>query len=362
MPPSRKADQGANRLLAADIRDVDAFDLVRVAAQVQGFSEGCRQGFPGLLFPVLFRKNLGGVLAGHGHELQAWTPLRYLQPDRGLAQFRQPLLQQDGIFRLQRQQQFGWRLSFRGIILDNGLCQDGLVRAERIGEEKGLGAGDHAGPDKEDGDSYRGVMARQAEDILVPGMFGGDDLPLQGVLQSPELIPEQRRFLKAQVPGCRLHFLLQRLCQLLVASLQHHEHPLDHGLVGLGVDRHGAGPQAVAELKIQTWPVAGSDLGAAAQGEEGLQQPDGFPHGGDRGIGPEIAAAVPDASAGDRDPWPFILDRDLDQRIVLVIAQDDVVAGPVLFDERGLEDQGLFLGGGEDGFNAPSVTEHNPGP
>ena len=87
----------------------------------------------------------------------------------------------------------------------------------------------------------------------------------------------------------------------------------------------------------------------------------GGAHGRGRGVGAEVAVAVAQPPPGDHHPRPFLAGGHLDERRVLVVAEDDVVARPLLLDERGLEDERLFLGGGEDGLHPVHAAEHDRG-
>jgi len=98
---------------------------------------------------------------------------------------------------------------------------------------------------------------------------------------------------------------------------------------------------------------------ATPEWEEGIEQLQGGAHGPAGGKGAKVAAAVPDAPAGDHHPGPLFLDGDLDQGIVLIVPENNIVTGPVLLDQRGLKDQGLFFGGGENGLDPPEMAEHD---
>jgi hypothetical protein len=83
--------------------------------------------------------------------------------------------------------------------------------------------------------------------------------------------------------------------------------------------------------------------GTRAQGKELTRQPQGLPHGGggiERAI---IGGPVGLHPSRHHQSRELLVGGELEERIVLVVAQDDVVAGPVLADEVRLQHEGLEL-------------------
>src|SRR2546422_11316671 len=76
---------------------------------------------------------------------------------------------------------------------------------------------------------------------------------------------------------------------------------------------------------------------AGAQGEELPREPEGLAHRGGRIEGAVVLRAVPLHPPGHHQPWKLLVRGELQERIVLVVSQDDVVSGPVLADQVDLE-------------------------
>ena len=87
---------------------------------------------------------------------------------------------------------------------------------------------------------------------------------------------------------------------------------------------------------------------ARAHGEDPLDHVERAPHRADVGVRAEVAAAVVHQPPRDVHARERLVDRDLDVRIRLVVAQRDVEARPVLLDEIRLEHQRVRLGGKHD--------------
>src|SRR5262245_56218489 len=88
--------------------------------------------------------------------------------------------------------------------------------------------------------------------------------------------------------------------------------------------------------------------GAGPQGEQLACQAEGLPHGGRRVVGPVVGGAVAGHAAGHQESREGFVGGQLEERIVLVVAQDDVVARPMPADQGGLQHQRLELVVGHD--------------
>ena len=102
-------------------------------------------------------------------------------------------------------------------------------------------------------------------------------------------------------------------------------------------------------------------VGAAAQGKGPVQQLPGLA-GGQRGReGPEIAGPVAPGLAHHLQTGEGMLDVHAEEHVLLVVAQHDIVMGPVFLDEAGFQQQGfLFRGGGQE-FDALRMGQHGFG-
>jgi hypothetical protein len=74
--------------------------------------------------------------------------------------------------------------------------------------------------------------------------------------------------------------------------------------------------------------------------------------------GTEVAVAVVADAARELDPRPGFAGGELDVGVGLVVAQQDVEAGPQPLDEGVLEDEGLDLGRGHGVVEAAGALEH----
>jgi hypothetical protein len=90
-------------------------------------------------------------------------------------------------------------------------------------------------------------------------------------------------------------------------------------------------------------------VAAGADGEDPPDLPQRPPQELDVGEGAEIAGSVVPDLPRHREPRVLLLNADPDVREAGVVLEPDVVGGPVLSHQRGLEQQGLDLGVGEDG-------------
>src|SRR5581483_2771978 len=76
---------------------------------------------------------------------------------------------------------------------------------------------------------------------------------------------------------------------------------------------------------------------------------------------PEVARPVLLHPPGHHQPRELLVGGELEERVVLVVAEDDVVAGPVLLDQRRLEDHRLELVCGDDVLEVPDVADEGVG-
>src|SRR5260370_1237899 len=110
-----------------------------------------------------------------------------------------------------------------------------------------------------------------------------------------------------------------------------------HVLDRLGVAFRGlpsrAGRVAAVDEVLQARPREGAvDLDpAGAEREERAPQSQGLAHRGGGVEGAEVARPVLLGPPGHHQPGELLVGGELEERVVLVVPQDDVVAGPVVF-------------------------------
>jgi hypothetical protein len=107
---------------------------------------------------------------------------------------------------------------------------------------------------------------------------------------------------------------------------------------------------------------AAVDLDAArAQREELAHEAKGLAHRRRRVERPEVLIAVLGHPPGDDQPRVLLVGGELEERVVLVVAEDDVVSGPVLLDQVRLEDHRLELVVGDDVVEIPDLPHERVG-
>ena len=122
------------------------------------------------------------------------------------------------------------------------------------------------------------------------------------------------------------------------ATFEEQHHLLDVLAVRGLVDGFDAGALAALDVIEQTGaverPLPFPDVdGAGAEREQPPDEVHRLVDAARRGIGPEVAAAVGRQLAGPLDAREVIPERDLDERVALVILEPDVEAGLVALDQ-----------------------------
>ena len=200
---------------------------------------------------------------------------------------------------------------------------------------------------EKDRDREVAVVQELAEDVHVLAGHGLHALLLGELLHRAKAVAVRGRHLEVLGLGGGPHLLLEAGSELLVLPREEKEDVLD----GLGVRgrrretrdaRPEAGVHVVVEARARKRPVdldpAGPDL------EHPLDHLHGAAARAGRQERPEVAVPVPEDPSRHERARPGLPRRDLDVRVRLVVAEEDVVAGPVLLDEGVLEGEGLALG------------------
>ena len=108
------------------------------------------------------------------------------------------------------------------------------------------------------------------------------------------------------------------------------------------------------DFVLQAWADAVFEDGLAASSQHEVPVEDG--QGGaaclSAWIGSKIVRPVFSASSDDFDARPFFAHVDAQLGHVLVVFEDDVEPGPVIFDESGFEDEGFAFGCRDDDVDA----------
>ena len=102
-------------------------------------------------------------------------------------------------------------------------------------------------------------------------------------------------------------------------------------------------------------------VGAAPQRKGPVDELPRFARGQCRSKGAKIARAVAPGLTHNFKPGKGMLGIDAKKHVLLVVAQHDIVVGPVLFDATGLEQQGFFFCSGGQVFDAHGMRKHGAG-
>ena len=180
-------------------------------------------------------------------------------------------------------------------------------------------------------------------------------LPLAHRLHGAHRVAQLRRFLEALVRRRLEHARLQLIGELVVAAFEEQAgvgHR--HGVALFAADRRHARRQAALDVELEARPVprAGDHFVARADAEHLVRQR----HGAARELGRQKRPGVDVAVALDRARHQHARKRlgggQLQVGIVLIVAQQDVVARRALLDQVVLERQRLDHRVGDDHFEA----------
>jgi hypothetical protein len=172
-------------------------------------------------------------------------------------------------------------------------------------------------------------------------------------LDGADGIAQLRRLLETLGIRSREHTALECPDQLLVPAFEEQLRESYRTAV-LGGRTYGvdAGRQTSFDVVLQARPLAlaGDDLVARAHAEQLVRERHGLPGEVRRQEGTSVKAAVPLDAPRDQHSGKRLVGRELKVRVVLVVAQQDVVLGRPLFDQVVLECQCLDNRIGHDDF------------
>ncbi len=188
-------------------------------------------------------------------------------------------------------------------------------------------------------------------------------LALHGAFHGADLVAQYGGPFEFQRLGGGFHLPAQLPHQFARAAREQHFHPLhQRGVLVLRHVEHARG-KALPYKMIQAGahPVFQCPVRAAAQGKgavDGLPRGAGRPGGGERAV---VLGAVAPHGAYDVQARVGMLFLQAKEHVLLVVAQHDVVAGPVLLDKAGLQQQRLLFGGGAEGIQPFGLAQHGQG-
>ena len=220
-----------------------------------------------------------------------------------------------------------------------------------------------AAPHKDNAESKPLVSRKEAHGIHVAatGQHGG--LTLHRALHGANLITQNGGFFKFQIFRCPVHCYAQAVHQGRGASLQEITDLADVFIIFLRRYHVHAGRGALSHKMIQACAhaVFHGFVGAAAQGKSAVDDLPRFTRRQRRSERPEIARAVAPGLTNDFKPGKVVFGVQPEEHVLLVVAQHNVIARPVLFDEAGLKEQSFFFRGGGEVFYACGMGKHGPG-
>ncbi len=232
---------------------------------------------------------------------------------------------------------------------------------------EGLLADHPAAPDEECGDLRQVVFPVETEHIPVPARRGNDPLFFQGLLDGRNPIADGGRLLEPEELRRIVHPGAEVADQRLLPAFEKCDAVLYQPPIGIAFDPADAGGAAAADLVFDARAAAGIQfpIPAAPEGNDRLEEAEGFPGSAAGGIGTEIAGAVFLLAPHKLKPRKGLLRIDADVEIGLVIPEIDVVPGPVLLDQVVLKDQRLLFRPGDDERHIPDPgneeRDHRPG-
>ena len=195
-------------------------------------------------------------------------------------------------------------------------------------------------------DLQRRPFAMEPEHVLVEQLAEHGSLLFQAALDGMELIAELCGTLVLELAGGILHPRLQLAGQLVGLALEEQGH-LIHGPPVLFL-RHvvHARRRAALDLVLQAGPspIRHHRVGAGAELEVAVHDAQRLPDGRRARERPEVPRSVLAYPAHHFQPGVRVRVREPQRYEVLVVAQLDVEAGPVLLDQLVLEQHRVLLG------------------
>ena len=304
------------------------------------------------------------VLLGHAHQVALAPALGRLELHPAAAPLNEPLHGQVRLGNRLREQDLGRRHHVARIELADERGEDlAVAPAGDPLEEERLAPEEPALAHEEELHARLRPLPHHPHHVLVL-LLGGDHLlPLPHRVERLHPVAQGRRPLELHLLRRGLHLAGELGREVVALALEEALHVLDR----LGVALRGlpsrAGRVAAMDEVLQARPRQGAvDLDpAGAEGEELAHEAQGLAHRGGGIEGTEVARAVLLHPPGHHQPGKLLVGGQLEERVVLVVPQDDVVAGPVLLHQRRLEDHRLELVGGDDVLKIADLPDQGVG-
>ncbi len=210
-------------------------------------------------------------------------------------------------------------------------------------------------------DAGASALHRHGQDIDIAALPDFlDGLALEHRRQRPDLVAHRRGLFELEPLGVLLHLLLQSLEHLLLPALQEARGIAHVARVVLLADRADARRRAAVDLVQQARPRAVVEDGVLAgpQLEYLLQDLHALAHRMRARERAEVLVALVGRAAVVRHAR-IAMRRQLQQRIRLVVAEQDVVARRQCLDQVVLEQQRLGLAADHRGVDAGDARHHH---
>ena len=334
------------------MRDVDALDAMRRARQAQSD--------PHLLEPALhilrraspFVERVFGVVRGELQQAHAGPALRDAQRHAATTALAQHLSQTLGGFDLHGDEHLVRGRGALVVLIEEGRHQL-LVRQGHASQLVRVDTRESSFAHAQHHHLRLVGLSEEAEHVLIDVAHAAHVLLFAQQRDGAELITQARRLFVFERGRGLAHALPELARELVVTTREQEGDPSHLRSVRLGRDGQDAGRGAAPDLVLQTRTRAALELAirAGAELEVAVDQLERFARAAGRGVGPEVAGAVGVGSAHDAQARPLLLRIEAQRKVVLVVAELDVVARSMALDELALEQRRLLLRGRHEGLD-----------
>ena len=356
---------GSHHLAPAQVGDVERLDAAGLGGKLEGFVEGAhpRGGLPSGL-PEVEIEGQPRVPADEVHHTAARALHRNVDLDAPAALFPEP---------------FGHELAFRKVerrfnarrghaphlveLLHRRFHEARVVHRRQVGERERIPVHHLPAPHQEHLQLGAVAFPVQTENVAGPAVGRRHLLAVVQFGEELQAVAQPGRLLEAFRFGLLAHAARERGRDFAVAPHQEEPRRLRRLPVFLHrADRVHAGRDAAADLVLQAGarPFPVELLAAVPDAEEPVHQAHAPPGETGREVGTRVHGAVGAGAANDVHPRVLLVHREPDERRVLVVPQEDVVAGPARLDEVVLEVEGLPRGIGEHHLHVRDLGEQVP--
>ena len=351
-----------HHLAPAQVGDVEGFDAARLGGELEGLLERADPGggLPSGL-PEVEVERQPRVPAHEVHHAAAGALHRDVDLDPSAAFLAEPVGHQFALGEVERRLDPGRGHAPHLVeLLHRRFHEPRVVHRRQVGKRERVPVHHLAAPDQEHLQLGAVPFPVEAEHVAGLALGGGHLLAVVQLREQLQAVAQPRGLLEAFGFGLLAHAPGQRGREFGGPAEQ--EQP--GGLRRLPVflhraDRVHAGRDAAADLVLEarTRALPVELLAAVPDAEEPVHQAHAAAGQARREIGARVHRAVGAGAPDDVDPRVLLVHREPDERRVLVVPEEDVVAGPARLDEVVLEVQGLARGVGEHHLHVGDLGE-----